>query len=113
MAALLKTRMTAVWAVLVVITMAAWGMGHGFPFEDVTQAAIAIILLAMAKVRFVVMEFMELRRSPLPIRVAADGWIVAMCALLVALYLDHSTIAKQLETKTIILDASPAGITRD
>ena len=87
MAALLKTRITVVWILLVLATAASWEMGHGFPFEDVTQAAIAIIVLALVKVRFVIMEFMELRGAPLPMRLVAEGWVVGICALLIALYL--------------------------
>lgn len=87
MAALLKTRITAVWILLVLATAASWEMGHGFPFDDVTKAAIAIIVLALVKVRFVIMEFMELRGAPLPMRLVAEGWVVGICALLIALYL--------------------------
>lgn len=87
MAALLKTRITVVWFFLVVATAASWEMGHGFPFHDLRSAGIAIIVLALVKVRFVIMEFMELRGAPVPMRLAAQGWVIGICALLIALYL--------------------------
>lgn len=87
MSALFKTRITAVWFLLVAATAASWEMGHGFPFEDLTKAAIAIIVLALVKVRFVIMEFMELRGAPLPMRVAAEAWVIGIGALLVGQYL--------------------------
>jgi hypothetical protein len=87
MAALLKTRITAVWLLLVVATIAQWEMGHGFPFDEATTAAIAIIVLALVKVRFVIMEFMELRGAPIAMRLVAEAWVIGICAVLIALYL--------------------------
>jgi Prokaryotic Cytochrome C oxidase subunit IV len=87
MASLFKTRITAVWVLLVAATAASWEMGHGLFFDDPGKAAIAIIVVALVKVRFVMMEFMELRGAPLAMRLAADAWLAVVGALMIAVYL--------------------------
>jgi hypothetical protein len=61
---LLRARSTAVWAVLVVATLVSWAVGS----EHRTGSPIAVIVLgvAMVKVRFVGLDFMELRHARSP-----------------------------------------------
>jgi len=44
-------------------------------------------VVSFVKVRFVMHEFMELRHAPLFMRLLADGWIIAITAILIGLYL--------------------------
>ena len=82
---LLRARSTAVWAVLVVATLVSWavGSGHG------TGSAIAVVVLgvAMIKVRFVGLDFMELRNAPLVLRAAFEFYCVALWCALAGMYL--------------------------
>lgn len=87
MVELFKTRITAVWILLVGATAVSWEMGHGLLFQDARSAAIAIIAVALIKVRFVMLEFMELRDAPPAARWITEAWIVGIGALLIAMYL--------------------------
>jgi hypothetical protein len=50
-------------------------------------ATVAIVLIAAAKVRLVIWHFMEVRRAPLTLRLVCDGWLLAVTALIVTVYL--------------------------
>jgi hypothetical protein len=91
MVALLRTRITLVWFVLVAATAFSWEMGHGVVFDDVRYASVVIIVVAFIKVRFVLLDFMEVRHAPLFMRLIGTVWLVAVCTTLVVLYW-HSAI---------------------
>jgi uncharacterized membrane protein len=85
--ALLRTRVTLVWLLLVAATVLSWEMGHGAGFSNLRYASCAIIVVAFVKVRFVIQEFMEIRTAPRFMRAIADVWLLAITAVLVTLYL--------------------------
>lgn len=74
-----------VWAVLVVATLVSWAVGsdHG------TGSLVAVIVLgvALVKVRFVGLDFMELRNAPLALRAAFEGYCLALWCVLAGMYL--------------------------
>jgi Prokaryotic Cytochrome C oxidase subunit IV len=82
---LLRARSTLVWIVLVVATIVSWAVGsaHG------TGSAVAVVVLAVAvvKVRFVGLDFMELRSAPLILRAMFEGYCVALWCVLVGMYI--------------------------
>lgn len=86
MASLLRTRITLVWFLLVSATALSWEMGHGVGFADVRHASVAIIVVAFVKVRFVILDFMEIRNAPLFMRIVGETWCVVVCTALVSLY---------------------------
>jgi hypothetical protein len=45
------------------------------------------MLIAAVKVRLVMGHFMEVRRAPLALRLVCDGWLLAVTALIVTVYL--------------------------
>lgn len=79
----LKPRYVLVWLFLVVATVLSWALGRSGLFSEATAAA--VLAIALIKVRFVVMEFMELRLAPWPFRLVFDIWCTALWAALVAL----------------------------
>lgn len=87
MQALLRNRVSLVWLILVAATALSWEMGHGWGLNDMRQASIAIIFVATAKVRFVLMDFMEIRHAPWVMRIAGELWCAAIGTTLVVLYL--------------------------
>jgi len=87
MRSLLFSRITLVWFGLVAATALSWGMGHGFGFADTRHAGVTILVVAFIKVRFVILDFMEIRHAPLFLRGIAETWFVVACATLVTLYL--------------------------
>ncbi len=85
-AALFRTRITAVWCLLILATIASWEFGHGVGFTDLRHAGLAVIVVSFVKVRFVVLDFMELRHAPPAMRWAVEAWAVIVCAGLCGLY---------------------------
>ena len=76
MPTLFRARSTAVWAILVVATLVSWAVGS----EHGIGSAIALVVLgvAMIKVRFVGLDFMELRLAPLVLRAAFEFYCIAL-----------------------------------
>jgi len=84
---LIQRRITAVWIFLILATGLSWQFGHGFGFGDnVAYATVAILIVSFIKIRFVLLDFMELRYAPRPLRAAFEAWMVIVCATLVFLY---------------------------
>ena len=82
-----RTRITLVWSGLILATGLSWQFGHGFGFgEKVHLATAAILIVTFLKIRFVFLDFMELRRAPFPLRLAFEIWAVLACVLLIGLY---------------------------
>jgi hypothetical protein len=50
-------------------------------------ATAAIVLVAAVKVRLVIWQFMGVRRASLALRLVCDGWLLAVTALIVTVYL--------------------------
>ena len=87
MTTLLRSRITLIWFLLVGATALSLEMGHGVGFENPRHASVAIIVIAFIKVRFVILEFMEIRHAPRFMRLVGEVWIVAVCATLIGLFL--------------------------
>ncbi len=87
MAASLQSRVTAIWVGLLVATGLSWQFGHGFGFgEKFHYATAAILIVTFVKIRFVFLDFMELRTAPRPLRMAFEVWAVSVCVTLIGLY---------------------------
>lgn len=83
---LLRKPVSAVWAVLIVATCAStWVLSNNSVTPQV--ATVAVMLIAAFKVRLVILHFMEVRRAPLPLRLVCEGWVLAVTALIVTVYL--------------------------
>jgi hypothetical protein len=88
MASLLRSRATAIWLLLVAASLFSWestrleggGMGAQLAYA-------AILIIAFVKVRFIGLDFMELRGAPWPIRIGFEIWAMAVCIALLILCL--------------------------
>lgn len=87
MKSLFLSRITLTWFILVVATALSWEMGHGMGFSDIRHAGVAIIIVAFVKVRFVILDFMEMRHAPHFMRLIGEIWTVVICTTLVTLFL--------------------------
>ncbi|TPG36646.1 cytochrome C oxidase subunit IV family protein [Mycolicibacterium hodleri] len=83
--ALFRARSTVVWAALVLATLASWAVGS----EHGTGSLVAIVVLgvAMVKVRYVGLDFMELRHAPFVLRTAFECYCIALWCVLAGMYL--------------------------
>ena len=87
MTALLRTPATAVWAVLVLATIATWTLGTQHGIHTHTLASVVILLIAFIKVRLVGLYFMELKAAPVLLRAPFEVYCVVLLALLSGMYL--------------------------
>lgn len=77
-------RLTAIWAILIVATLAGFGTAG---LRTAGGAAFVIVMLVAAfKARLVVRHYMGLRSAPFAWRIAFDGLIGAMAAIIVGLH---------------------------
>ena len=81
MESLLKTRVTLVWLVLIVITGASVTLSRGWPGGR-HAAATVVLIAAFVKARIVAFEFMELRLAPRAVRWGVNLWLAAVCTAL-------------------------------
>ena len=83
---LLCKPVSIVWAALMLATCAStWLLSKNSVTPEV--ATVAIMLVAAVKVRLVIRYFMEVRRAPMALRLVCDGWLLAVTALIVTVYL--------------------------
>lgn len=82
---LFHARSTYVWLGLVVVTIVSWAVGA--EHEIGSGVAVVVLLLAVAKLRFVGLDFMELRNAPLALRAGFEGYCVVLWAVLAGMYL--------------------------
>lgn len=85
-----NARLTYVWLILSAITIAAWWLGPGH--MSGTSAAsvpitVAVLAMALVKVRLVIQHFMEVRTAPRWLRYSTDLWLVALWGAVMAIYL--------------------------
>ena len=79
MSSLIKTRETAVWVVLMVISSITWLLGshHGLVGDDTRYDVVILLALAFFKVRLVIHYFMEVRHAPLELKLSCEAWVLA------------------------------------
>jgi heme/copper-type cytochrome/quinol oxidase subunit 4 len=81
----LRKRVTYVWLGLMALTcITTWGLS-----KDLFSPAVAVVgifLIAAVKVRYVVLDFMELRQAPLPVRAAFEAWPVLVAAIILGFW---------------------------
>jgi Prokaryotic Cytochrome C oxidase subunit IV len=85
---LVRTPASAVWLVLVAATVFSWslGTGHGFGAGSQQLAGAAILVVALVKVRFIGLYFMELRDAPFVLRGLFEAYCAVVCAAVVVLF---------------------------
>jgi caa(3)-type oxidase subunit IV len=81
----LRERVTWVWLALVVLTcVTTWGLS-----KDLFSPAVAVVgtfLIAAVKIRYVVLDFMELRNAPIPARVFFEAWPFVVAAIILGFW---------------------------
>jgi hypothetical protein len=89
MTAYLRGRLTLVWMVLVLATVATWWLGARGESErlDLNLSLTAgVVAIALVKIRLVVWHFMEVRTAPAWLRWNCDGWLAFLGLMIFALY---------------------------
>ena len=85
---LVRQRATVSFALLLVVTLVSFWLtvGHGGNAlnEGASIVWTQVIVLAFIKVRWVMLDFMELRSVPIKLRVLYEAWGVGVAAVLIA-----------------------------
>lgn len=81
----LRERVTSVWLGLVMLTcVTTWGLSKDL-FSPVV-AVVGILLIAAVKVRYVILDFMDLRTAPVPVRIIAEAWPIVVTAMILGFW---------------------------
>ena len=89
MTELLKPGVLIVWLLLVMLTAISWYLSIDMTAtnDGAHQVTSSVLLvLALFKVRLVIMHFMEIATAPVALRLLFDVWVVAVCSLLIGMY---------------------------
>lgn len=87
MLTLVKSRITVIWLLLVAATVLSWESVEGLRWvHDLRLAGVIVMAIAFLKTRFVMLDFMELRHAPLPIRLFAEAWWVFVGLIVIAAF---------------------------
>jgi heme/copper-type cytochrome/quinol oxidase subunit 4 len=88
MAELVRQRATIIFGLLVTLTALSFWLtvGHGSNLfgEPAKIVWTQVIVLAFIKVRWILLDFMELRTAAIKLRVLFEGFVVAVAAMLIA-----------------------------
>jgi Prokaryotic Cytochrome C oxidase subunit IV len=88
----LRERVTMVWLGLVVLTcVTTWGLSKDLFIPAV--GVVGIFVIAAVKVSYVMLDFMELRYAPIPVRVAFQAWPVAVAAMILGFWFATPSLA--------------------
>ncbi|BBX44790.1 hypothetical protein GCM10009641_26180 [Mycobacterium cookii] len=81
----LRERVTMVWLGLMALTCATtWGLSKDLFVP--TVGVIGIFVIAAVKVSYVMLDFMELRDAPIPVRIAFQAWAVAVPTMILGFW---------------------------
>lgn len=87
---LLIHRSSAIWLLLMIATGLSWWLGTGRGVVETSgnpTAWAGLMLIAFVKVRWILLDFMELRTAPLVLRLLFEAWVVAVCGTIIVNYL--------------------------
>lgn len=88
MATFIRDRITLVWLGLVLATCLSWEAGGDLGItDDIRSLGGVVLFIAFLKVRYIMLEFMELRHAPLVMRLFAECWAALVCAAVIIFYL--------------------------
>jgi Prokaryotic Cytochrome C oxidase subunit IV len=83
----LRIRIVAIWLVLVVATVFSLSLFETFQSTSkIRYVGFVVIGVAFIKVRFIALDFMELRRAPIQMRLVFDAWLFVISGTLMTLY---------------------------
>jgi caa(3)-type oxidase subunit IV len=76
-----------VWAALVVFTVLSFVLGGEHVIDSRTLAAVTVVGIAAFKIHLVGLHFMEIKGAPAALRVAFEGYCIALFVVLLGIYI--------------------------
>ena len=90
-------RLTVAWIVVVAVTLLYLVIDRSVDDDGAvgasTAASVAAIALALAKIRIIMREFMDVRHAPRVLRIVTDALVIVMGAALLGSYLVGRALA--------------------
>jgi hypothetical protein len=80
-----ESRLVLIWLTLIALTLLSFGARESGLHGRVPEF-VWVILLALSKVRFVILDFMEVRGAPLALRMLLEGWVIVLATVLLVMY---------------------------
>jgi heme/copper-type cytochrome/quinol oxidase subunit 4 len=88
----LRERVTMVWLGLMMLTcVTTWGLSKDL-FTP-TVGVVGIFVIAAVKVTYVMLDFMELRAAPIPVRIAFQAWPLIVAAMILGFWFATPALA--------------------
>ena len=81
----LRTTTGLTWVALVLATLVSWWVGTDHGLDDPTAAAALLLVVALAKVYLIGMQFMELRFADPRLRLGFQAYCAVVCVGLVGM----------------------------
>ncbi|AEV71758.1 hypothetical protein MycrhN_1134 [Mycolicibacterium rhodesiae NBB3] len=81
---------TIAWIVLCALTIGSWWLSParaGAPAIPNVPITLAVVILGFIKCRLIIRHFMEVRTAPRWLRLATEGWLIALWGSTLAIYL--------------------------
>lgn len=78
-----ERKLTAIWLLLIGITFVSWEFVAGTRTLHPVLPILLLLALAFVKVRFVILDFMEIRGAPLALRAVLEVWMLVACLAIV------------------------------
>jgi hypothetical protein len=81
-----EVKLFGIWCVLAAITLASLESIHlkGW-LPDARFQGAGVLILAFIKVRLIMLDFMEVRRAPIGLRIVIESWVIIACGGLIVL----------------------------
>jgi hypothetical protein len=88
MTSLIRSPLTAVWALLTTVTIASSliAVDGGASHQINTTVTTVVLLIAAFKAHLVIRHFMEVRHAPVWLKATTSGWVLGLFALLLGFY---------------------------
>jgi hypothetical protein len=87
MAAFFRNRITQIWVGLVAATLFSWGsVAHMPAAGKINILTLWVVVIAFVKVRYIGLDFMELRQAPTAYRVCFEVWVVLICTAVLCVW---------------------------
>lgn len=84
MTLVLKSRVTLLWLALLLASFVSWEAVEGIAWLRAPRMAGALVVaIAFVKARYIMLDFMELRHAPAPMRLFAEAWWLLVGAIII------------------------------
>lgn len=82
----MRARATRVWLLLSAVTLVSAALAATDRFAPSALVTTGVLVIAAAKARFILRDFMDVRAAPAWLRHGTDAWLAVLLMVLLVLY---------------------------